>query len=88
MNVLESSRLDGKVALVTGAAGRYCRQLVEALAEAGAKTYMADLKIELLQERLDEFSLAGLDVAAIQLDQSEEESIKSAFVLSWNRLSP
>ena len=50
MNVMDSFSLKGKVALITGGAGKYGRQLVEGLAEAGAKTYVASRQLDKLKE--------------------------------------
>ena len=77
MKVLESFKLDGKVALVTGGAGLYGRQIVETVAEAGAKTFAADYDIQKQEEVAEQFRKAGLDVTAVQYDQSSEESIKA-----------
>ena len=77
--VLEAFKLVGKVALVTGAAGLYSKQIVEALAEAGAKVFAADYDIEKLEGQAKEWHEAGLDVIAIKFDQSSEESINALF---------
>ncbi len=77
MNVLESFKLDGKVALVTGGAGLYGRQIVETVAEAGARTFAAARNIQKLEEVAQQFRKAGLDVTAVQYDQGSEESIKA-----------
>ena len=76
-NVLNSFSLKGKVALVTGGAGLYGRQIAEAVAEAGAKTFIASRGIEALEKQAKKFRAAGLDVTALQLDQSKEDSVRS-----------
>ena len=79
MNVLDSLKLKGKNAVVTGAAGRYTKQIVEALAEAGAKVFAADYDLKALDVKIKEFHQAGLDVVPVQFDQGSEESICNLF---------
>jgi NAD(P)-dependent dehydrogenase (short-subunit alcohol dehydrogenase family) len=75
MNILETFSLKGKVALVTGGAGLYGRQIVQALAEAGARTYIASRNIEALEKLAAEHRALGHDVRALRLDQTNEPSI-------------
>ncbi len=75
MKVLDSFSLMGKVALVTGGAGKYGKQIAGALAEAGAVTYMASRNLEALEKEAKEHREKGYDVTALQYDQAEEESI-------------
>ena len=77
MNVLDSFRLDGKVAVVAGGAGLYSRQIVEALAEVGAKTFSADYDLDKARQQAEEFRKRGLDVTALHFDQGSEESINA-----------
>jgi len=72
MGVLESFSLKGKVALVTGGAGQYGRQLVEAMVEAGATTFTASRDIAKLEETAKKYG-----ATALQLDLASEESINS-----------
>lgn len=77
MNVNTLFSLKGKVALLTGGAGGYGLQCVKALAESGAKTFIASRNIEALQRVAEEFNTNGYDVTALQFDQGDESSIIS-----------
>ncbi len=74
-NVMETLNLTGKVALVTGGAGLYGRQIVAALAEAGATTYIASRGIEALEAVAREERARGFHVRALPLDLGDESSI-------------
>jgi NAD(P)-dependent dehydrogenase (short-subunit alcohol dehydrogenase family) len=75
MKILESFSLKGKVALITGGAGLYGRQIVEAVAEAGAKTFVASRNLAELKKLEKKHCQRGEDLTALQYDQGEEQSI-------------
>ncbi|HHW31655.1 MAG TPA: SDR family oxidoreductase [Clostridiaceae bacterium] len=75
MKVLDSFSLEGKVALLTGGAGKYGRQIAYALAEAGAETYMASRNVEKLEILASELREQGYKAKALYYDQGKEETI-------------
>jgi NAD(P)-dependent dehydrogenase (short-subunit alcohol dehydrogenase family) len=75
MSILDRFSLSGKVALLTGGAGLYGRQLVSALAEAGADTWIGSRNVEPLEKIAAEHRDRGLQVRALQLDQADEPSV-------------
>jgi NAD(P)-dependent dehydrogenase (short-subunit alcohol dehydrogenase family) len=77
VNVLDTFSLKGKTALVTGGAGLYGRQIVRALAEAGARTLTASRNLAALRAFAVELVSRGLDVTALRLDQGDERSVLS-----------
>lgn len=77
-NIIDRFRLDGKVALVTGGSGYYGKQMVIALADAGATVCCASRGLEKCKEFTDSLKELGYDnVYADSYDQEDEESIKA-----------
>ncbi|NMA42549.1 MAG: SDR family oxidoreductase [Oligosphaeraceae bacterium] len=76
MNVMQSFSLENKSALVTGGAGRYGKQISEALAEAGALVYIASRDLARCEEFAAELRGRGLQAKALQLDLASEESMQ------------
>ena len=75
MTIIDQFSLQGKTALLTGGAGLYGRQILTALAEAGARVYVASRNLDALEKIADEHRREGHDVRALRLDQGDEESI-------------
>jgi len=89
MNVLDLLSLKGKIILVTGGAGLYGKCIVEGLAEAGGTVIIASRNIEQGQKVAGNFRSNGLDVIAMQVDQSDHQaviSLKEKIIKKFGRL--
>jgi NAD(P)-dependent dehydrogenase (short-subunit alcohol dehydrogenase family) len=68
-------RLDGKVAVVTGAGSGFGRTFARALADFGATVICAGRRVEALQETVSAIADAGGRAAALTLDVRDESSV-------------
>lgn len=75
MNIMDMLSLKGKVAIMTGGAGLFGKQIVTALAQAGARTYIASRNVEKLEVVASQLRVEGHEVFALQVDQGDEKSI-------------
>jgi len=73
---MSSSRLDGKVAIVTGASSGLGRTGAEMFAREGARVVIADVVDG--DDVVDAISRTGGDAAFVRCDVSDDESVRSA----------
>lgn len=72
-------RLEGKNALITGAAQGIGKSIALGMAKAGANVAIADVNIESAQTASREVSALGIKSMALQLDVSKQDNVASAF---------
>ena len=72
---MNSFRLDGKVALVTGASYGIGFAIASGLAKAGAKIVFNDIKQELVDKGMAAYKEAGIDAKGYVCDVTNEEAV-------------
>ncbi|HET8706386.1 MAG TPA: SDR family NAD(P)-dependent oxidoreductase, partial [Pseudomonadales bacterium] len=72
-------RLDGKVALVTGASGGLGLHFAERLAAAGAKVALAARRVDKVQAAAEAIRQKGGQAFAVAMDVVDASSIRDAF---------
>ena len=79
-------RLEGKVAMVTGAASGIGRATARTLAREGAAVMCADINTEGAQETADAIAADGGTAAIVQLDVTDEAAVKAALAATVEEL--
>ncbi len=70
-----AARLDGKVAVITGASKGLGKAIARALSGAGAGLALASRDLNMLNATADEFRAAGADVAVFETDVTDEAQV-------------
>jgi len=78
MDPFEDFHIQGKTAVVTGGGGVLCSAMAIALARAGARVAVLDLRRELAHAVVDTIARAGGDALAVQCDVLDKASIERA----------
>ena len=77
MNTVDTFRLDGKVALVTGASYGIGFAIGSSLAEAGATLVFCDINEEFMNKGLEAYKEVGIEAKAYICDVSDEDQVQA-----------
>jgi NAD(P)-dependent dehydrogenase (short-subunit alcohol dehydrogenase family) len=78
MSVLDSLRLDGKVALVTGGSRGLGLQIAHGLGEAGASVAITARRLEGLAQAVNELESAGIRAMSARCDIAKNDEVEAA----------
>lgn len=79
MSALDRFRLDGKLALITGASSGLGEHFAQLLAEAGARVVVAARRVHKLQALTQRIAQAGGQARAVALDVTDPDSVSRCF---------
>lgn len=83
-----TANLDGRVAVVTGASSGLGQHFARVLAANGASIALAARRIDRLEMIAEEIGKAGGRAVAVEMDVTDEASVKSGFSTAMQALGP
>ena len=83
-----SSPIQGKVAVVTGAASGIGKEIAHTLAKAGAKIAIADLNLDGAQAVADEIIAAGGQAMGVAMNVTDEEAVNAGIAAVVEKFGP
>ena len=88
MNTLDLFKIDGKVALVTGATHGIGMAIAVGLAHAGAKIVVNDILDEKLESAKIEYAKQGIKIATYNFDVTDEVNVEKSVALIEKEVGP
>jgi 3-hydroxybutyrate dehydrogenase len=79
------AKLDGKIAIITGAASGIGKEIAKRFAAEAADVVIADLQLASAQAAADEINRAGGNAMAVAMDVSDESAVEAGVAAAFER---